>query len=127
MSAMPGGGALLEAAERTARRRQEAAPAQAARQVENTETAETARRLESALGRTIRLYDGSTGQGARSRANGYYEDGTIYVNSRSQNPTAQIIAHELTHSLEGAESYGSLRRAVLEQIRRQGVDLEALR
>lgn len=127
VSAMPGGGALLEAAERTARRRQEAAPAQAARQVENTETAETARRLESALGRTIRLYDGSTGQGARSRANGYYEDGTIYVNSRSQNPTAQIIAHELTHSLEGAESYGSLRRAVLEQIRRQGVDLEALR
>ncbi len=127
VSAMPGGGALLEAAERTARRRQEAAPAQAARQVENTETAETARRLESALGRTIRLYDGSTGQGARSRANGYYEDGTIYVNSRSQNPTAQIIAHELTHSLEGAESYGSLRRAVLEQIRRQGGDLEALR
>ena len=127
VSAMPGGGALLEAAERTARRRQEAAPAQATRQVENTETAETARRLESALGRTIRLYDGSTGQGARSRANGYYEDGTIYVNSRSQNPTAQIIAHELTHSLEGAESYGSLRRAVLEQIRRQGVDLEALR
>lgn len=127
VSAMPGGGALLEAAERTARRRQEAAPAQAARQVENTETAETAKRLESALGRTIRLYDGSTGQGARSRANGYYEDGTIYVNSRSQNPTAQIIAHELTHSLEGAESYGSLRRAVLEQIRRQGVDLEALR
>lgn len=127
VSAMPEGGALLEAAERTARRRQEAAPAQAARQVENTETAETARRLESALGRTIRLYDGSTGQGARSRANGYYEDGTIYVNSRSQNPTAQIIAHELTHSLEGAESYGSLRRAVLEQIRRQGVDLEALR
>lgn len=127
VSAMPGGGALLEAAERTARRRQEAVPAQAARQVENTETAETARRLESALGRTIRLYDGSTGQGARSRANGYYEDGTIYVNSRSQNPTAQIIAHELTHSLEGAESYGSLRRAVLEQIRRQGVDLEALR
>ena len=127
VSAMPGGGALLEAAERTARRRQEAAPVQAARQVENTETDETARRLESALGRTIRLYDGSTGQGARSRANGFFEDGTIYVNSRSQNPTAQIIAHELTHSLEGAESYGSLRRAVLEQIRRQGGDLEALR
>ena len=141
VSAMPGGGALLEAAERTARRnsrgttngaaspeaQRTTGPDGMAETVETNGAAETARRLESALGRTIRLYDGGTAQGPRARANGYYEDGTIYVNSRSQNPTAQIIAHELTHSLEGAESYGSLRRAVLEQIHRQGGDLKTLR
>ena len=141
VSAMPGGGALLEAAERTARRnsrgttngaaspeaQRTTGPDGMAETVETNGAAETARRLESALGRTIRLYDGGTAQGPRARANGYYEDGTIYVNSRSQNPTAQIIAHELTHSLEGAESYGSLRRAVLEQIHRHGGDLKTLR
>ena len=125
---LPRGDTLLEAAGRLAARNtgqgtahtQQNGPVRA-------ETEATARRLESALGRPIRLYDGGEVQGPRAGANGYYADGVIYVNVRSQNPAAQIISHELTHSLEGADSYGDLSRLVLEQIQRQGGDLDAMR
>ena len=110
---LPGGARLLETAERMG------AQAQA-------ETEGVAQRLGSALGRTIRVYDGAAAQGTAARANGYIQDGVLYINSRSRNPAAQIIAHELTHSLEGAESYGDLHRVVVEEIRRTGGDVDAL-
>ena len=86
-----------------------------------------AQRISSALGRQVRFYDGAAETGPAQVANGYYLDGTIYVNSRSTNPVAQIIAHELTHSVEMADAYGELSSLVLDHIQQSGVDLQQLR
>lgn len=86
-----------------------------------------AQRISSALGRQVRFYDGAAEAGPAQVANGYYLDGTIYVNSRSTNPVAQIIAHELTHSVEMADAYGELSSLVLDHIQQSGVDLQQLR
>ena len=86
-----------------------------------------AQRISSALGRQVRFYDGAAEAGPAQAANGYYLDGTIYVNSRSTNPVAQIIAHELTHSVEMADAYGELSSLVLDHIQQSGVDLQQLR
>ena len=93
------------------------------------ETIQTAQRLSDALGRNIRFYDGNTRQDASSGANGYYVRGedTIYVNSRSRNPVAQIISHELTHSVELADAYKDLSDLVLNRIQQTGGNLEQLR
>lgn len=86
-----------------------------------------AQRISDALGRQVRFYDGGTESGPAQAANGYYLDGTIYVNSRSANPVAQIIAHELTHSVEMADAYSELSSLVLEHMRQDGGDLQQLR
>lgn len=86
-----------------------------------------AQRISSALGRQVRFYDGAAETGPAQVANGYYLDGTIYVNSRSTNPVAQIIAHELTHSVEMADAYSELSSLVLDHIQQSGVDLQQLR
>lgn len=86
-----------------------------------------AQRISSALGRQVRFYDGAAEAGPAQVANGYYLDGTIYVNSRSTNPVAQIIAHELTHSVEMADAYSELSSLVLDHIQQSGVDLQQLR
>lgn len=84
---------------------------------------ESAARLSKALGRNVQFFREEAGPAGT--VNGYYDanTGTIYINSRSQNPVAQIIAHELTHSVEMAESYGELRAVVIEQMERDGVDI----
>lgn len=84
-------------------------------------------RLSQALGRNIQVYDGSRETGARGTANGYYANGTIYVNSQTANPIAQVIAHELTHSVEMADAYQELSSLVLERIQQTGGDLEQMR
>lgn len=86
-----------------------------------------AQRISSALGRQVRFYDGAAEAGPAQVANGYYLDGTIYVNSRSTNPVAQIIAHELTHSVEMTDAYSELSSLVLDHIQQSGVDLQQLR
>lgn len=86
-----------------------------------------AQRISSALGRQVRFYDGAAEAGPAQVANGYYLDGTIFVNSRSTNPVAQIIAHELTHSVEMADAYSELSSLVLDHIQQSGVDLQQLR
>ena len=93
------------------------------------ETIQTAQRLSDILGRNIRFYDGSTRQDASRGANGYYVRGedTIYVNSRSRNPVAQIVSHELTHSVELADAYKDLSDLVLNRIQQTGGNLEQLR
>lgn len=93
------------------------------------ETIQTAQRLSDILGRNIRFYDGNTRQDASRGANGYYVRGedTIYVNSRSRNPVAQIISHELTHSVELADAYADLSDLVLNRIQQTGGNLEQLR
>ena len=88
-----------------------------------------AERLSGILGRSIRFYDGSTRTGTDRGANGYYDRGadTIYVNSRSRNPVAQIISHELTHSVELADAYADLSGMVLNRIQQTGGNLEQMR
>ena len=88
-----------------------------------------AQRLSNVLGRSIRFYDGATRRDTSGAANGYYSEqaDTIYVNSRSRNPVAQIISHELTHSVEAAEAYNDLSALVLERIRQTGGNLEQMR
>lgn len=89
------------------------------------ETIAQAQRLSKALGRDIRFFrEAPTGEGVR---NGKFSNGTIYINTRSQNPIAQIISHELTHSVEIAESYGELSNIVLRRIVEEGGSLQKLR
>lgn len=87
------------------------------------EDMESAARLSQALGRNVQFFREEAGPAGT--VNGYYDanTGTIYINSRSQNPVAQIIAHELTHSVEMAESYGELKAVVMEQLEQEGVDI----
>lgn len=40
---------------------------------------------------------------------------------------AQIISHELTHSIEASGSYSDLQKLVLNRIRQTGGDLQAMR
>ena len=89
------------------------------------ETIAQAQRLSKALGRDIRFFrEAPTGEGVR---NGKFSNGTIYINTRSQNPVAQIISHELTHSVEIAESYGELHNIVLRRIAEEGGSLQKIR
>lgn len=88
---------------------------------------ESAERISRAMGRNVEFFREEAGQAGT--VNGYYDanSGTIYINSQSQNPVAQIIAHELTHSVELAESYQALKTVALEQLERDGVNLEERR
>ena len=88
---------------------------------------ETAKRISAITKRRILFYDGNKMTGDWARANGAYDNNTIYVNSRSANPVAQIIAHEMTHSIEGTGSYTSFGEYVLNYMEKQGNDLDAMR
>lgn len=83
--------------------------------------------ISRATGREIRFYDGTQRQDPSGLANGYFDGDTIYVNSRSANPVAQIISHELTHSVEMADAYRDLSSLVFDRIQKTGGDLERLR
>ena len=95
------------------------------------ENIQAVQRLSDTLGRNIRFYDGRTRSAGdpSSAANGYYDldEDTIYVNSRSRNPVAQIVSHELTHSVETADAYTELSDLVLNRIQQTGGNLEQLR
>lgn len=88
---------------------------------------ESAERISQAMGRNVEFFREEAGRAGT--VNGFYDanTGTIYINSQSQNPVAQIIAHELTHSVEMAESYQELKTLALEQLERDGVNLEERR
>ena len=92
-----------------------------------TEFAETARRLGQALGRDIQVYNGLEETGAAERADGYYSNGKLHINSRSIDPAAQVIGHELTHSLEDTGAYRDLERLVKQRIQETGGDIAKLR
>lgn len=88
---------------------------------------ETAKRISAITKRRVLFYDGDRMTGDWARANGAYDNNTIYVNSRSANPVAQIIAHEMTHSIEGTGGYTSFGEYVLGYMAKQGNDLDAMR
>lgn len=85
-------------------------------------------RISSAVGREAVFFDAGA-DAAGGLENGYFdlEDGRIHINAQSKNPVAQIISHELTHSIEGGGSYGDLQRLVLRRIQQDGGDLQTLR
>ena len=90
----------------------------------DTNTTARVRRISDAIGRKIEFYqDQDTAQ------HGYYDKSTdtIYINANSRNPVAQIIGHELTHSIEQAGAYGQLQDAVFQEIQRRGTDLGQMR
>lgn len=91
------------------------------------EFVETARRLGQALGRDIQVYNGMEEAGAAGRADGYYSNGKLHINSRGIDPVAQVIGHELTHSLESTGAYRDLERLVKQRIQDTGGDISALR
>lgn len=76
------------------------------------ETTERVQRLSEAIGREVVFYNGEAGE------NGYFdrESGKIHVNVNSENPVAQIIGHELTHTLEGAADYARIKDLILRRI-----------
>ena len=88
---------------------------------------ESAERISTALGRDIQFFRQEAGE--RGTVNGFFDPNTgkIYVNSQSQNPVAQIIAHEMTHSVELADSYQELRGVVMDQLQKDGIDIDRRR
>ena len=88
---------------------------------------ESAERISTALGRDIQFFRQEAGE--RGTVNGFFDPntGTIYVNSQSQNPVAQIIAHEMTHSVELADSYQELQSVVMDQLQKDGIDIDRRR
>lgn len=47
-------------------------------------------------------------------ANGFYKDGTLWINKNSKNAVEQILGHELTHHLETTNSYNDLSNTILD-------------
>lgn len=93
-----------------------------------TEQIEQAQRIGELVGREVAFFaEGKDASGGLK--NGYFnqKDGRIYVNVNSQNPIAQIVSHELTHSVEGNNFYDHLRQTVLKKIKADGMDLDTLR
>lgn len=88
---------------------------------------ESAERISTALGRDIQFFRQEAGE--RGTVNGFFDPntGTIYVNSQSQNPVAQIIAHEMTHSVELADRYQELQSVVMDQLQKDGIDIDRRR
>ena len=75
-----------------------------------------AREISQNTGRQI-LFDPYIGEGELSLdevANGSYSDGVIRINPNSENPVAQIIVHELTHSIEGTAYYPQIQQMILD-------------
>ena len=93
----------------------------------NEQAIESAERISTALGRDIQFFRQEAGE--RGTVNGFFDPNTgkIYVNSQSQNPVAQIIAHELTHSVEMADSYQELQSVVMDQLQKDGIDINRRR
>lgn len=83
-----------------------------------------AERISKATGRDIVFYESEN-----ASENGYFNpnDGKIYINSGSKNAVAQIISHELTHSIETSSSYGELSGLVFDRLKATGEDINALR
>lgn len=91
------------------------------------ETIQSAARMTNLIGKEIMFYrEGETAGGIK---NGYYDPDSdmIYINAESENPLAQIVGHELTHSLEGTQEYEELKEQVLTRIDKTQDNLEAER
>lgn len=85
-------------------------------------------RIANIVGREVVFFDEGRDTAGGMR-NGSYNTatGVIYINAQSRNPVAQIISHELTHSIESSGHYSDLQKLVLNRIQQTGGDLQAMR
>ena len=58
--------------------------------------------------------------GTRYTRNGYYRDGTLYINADTQEAIPFVAAHEMTHSMEGTDAYDKYRNYVLNHFKKSG-------
>lgn len=81
---------------------------------------ETAELVAKAFGRNI-IFKSDNYQ-----INGKFADGTIYVNPDGSDLVSTTIAHELTHSIEGADGYDEIKAAIKQLVSDRGGDWNAL-
>ncbi len=80
------------------------------------DSAASIKRISKLVDKDIYFYREAAVDGTVS--NGYYDssDGSIHINLQAANPVAQIIGHELTHSLESSKSYAALQKTIFDYI-----------
>lgn len=64
--------------------------------------------LSSTLGKKIRFFREEAKNGTINNGEYHEDTGEIWINTRSKNVKAQIVAHELTHSIEKKDGYRQL-------------------
>ncbi|MGM9684206.1 MAG: hypothetical protein ACI3XQ_11480 [Eubacteriales bacterium] len=84
----------------------------------NEDSIQTAKNISDAIGIPVRFYTAPGGEGIME--NGYYRDGVIYVNAKSDTATAQILSHELTHAIGDSEEYSQLETMILRKMKADG-------
>lgn len=78
--------------------------------------------LSKALGRTI-VFDEEAKtyneDGSANVTRGWFDekDGSIHVNIHNETPAATVVAHEITHSMEGTKAYKAMQKAVFDYYR----------
>ncbi|MBE7063545.1 MAG: hypothetical protein E7390_07160 [Ruminococcaceae bacterium] len=84
-------------------------------------------RISEAINREVVFYE-NTDPNVKND-DGYYNsrDGKIYINAKSENAIPRIIAHEMTHSVELADSYIDLFRTVIRRIQKTGGSIQEMR
>ena len=91
----------------------------------DAERIQQAARLSTLVNRKVVFYrEAATGGGIK---NGFYQDGVIHLNAASQNPVAQVISHELTHSVEATDAYKQLASLVEKRVTGMGLSMDTLR
>lgn len=80
----------------------------------------TAQTLSKVFGRNI-IFDST-----EASVNGKFADGTIYVNPKGTDNVSTILAHELTHSLEGTSEYESYKNTLKRSLIDQGKNWDSL-
>ena len=64
--------------------------------------------LSTVLGKKIRFFSEDAKNGTINNGEYHEDTGEIWINTRSKNVKAQIVAHELTHSIEKKDGYQKL-------------------
>lgn len=82
--------------------------------------------LSSALGKKIRFFRQEAKGGFVNNGEYHEGDGTIWINAASKNVKAQIVAHELTHSIEQSGAYKQLVNLTMEKLKGEGKNLDEL-
>lgn len=78
--------------------------------------------LSKALGRTI-VFDEEAKtyneDGSANVTRGWFDekDGSVHVNIHNETPAATVVAHEITHSMEGTKAYKAMQKAVFDYYR----------
>jgi heme oxygenase len=69
-------------------------------------------------GSNLKFYDSkNVPAGVDSRAinaNGFYKDGTLWINKDSKRQVEKILGHELTHHLENTEEYSNFAKTIFD-------------